>query len=117
MFDQNTAEEYESGPLKEVRDAGYSETVTKDYVGELTDRSLQRKLRDVSRNQEFCNVFTSEDNPDTVIFESDDVILQFKWSSANDKPSESFWFAKRSTKQMTTEERAIHLKVHTTDDH
>eukprot|EP00745_Piridium_sociabile_P018983 TRINITY_DN28731_c0_g2_i7.p1 TRINITY_DN28731_c0_g2~~TRINITY_DN28731_c0_g2_i7.p1 ORF type:complete len:205 (+),score=35.32 TRINITY_DN28731_c0_g2_i7:448-1062(+) len=97
--------------LQKVLETGCSVSLIKDYVSELTDRSLQRKLRDVSRNQDFCHAFTSDDNPDTVVCESDDVVFQFSWCSDSDNPTDFFWLAKRDTSQMTHEERVIHRKL------
>lgn len=54
------------GSLAKAGEAGYSVALIRDYVGELTDRSLQRKLRDTSRNRRFDRVFASDDEPDTV---------------------------------------------------
>eukprot|EP00745_Piridium_sociabile_P001596 TRINITY_DN10976_c0_g2_i24.p2 TRINITY_DN10976_c0_g2~~TRINITY_DN10976_c0_g2_i24.p2 ORF type:complete len:133 (+),score=25.18 TRINITY_DN10976_c0_g2_i24:350-748(+) len=89
--------------LENIREAGYNVSVIKD--------SLQRKLRDASRNEDFCKIFTSDDSPDILICESDDVVFQFTWTDVNDTPTRFFWFAKRDSKQMTNEERAIHLKM------
>ncbi|KAL8576533.1 hypothetical protein ACOMHN_003091 [Nucella lapillus] len=93
-------------PLDKVRVAGYSVDVIRDYVSEL--RKLQRKLRNTARNQYFIDVFSSDDDPDTFLCESDNVIFRFTWTAASNTPTDSYWFFKRDTKHMTQEERSIH---------
>ena len=38
------------------RDAGFSVDIAKDYVANLTDRSVHRRLRDPDRNRSFSKV-------------------------------------------------------------
>ena len=99
--------------LQKVQDAGWSASLVKDYVSQLTDRSLQRNLRDTNRNTDFCRVFTSDESPDTIVCESDDVIFEFSWTCDNDDddPTHFSWLAKRDSSQMGQEERAIHGRL------
>ncbi|KAL8603058.1 hypothetical protein ACOMHN_015623 [Nucella lapillus] len=99
------------GPLEKLHEAGCSASVIKEYVAELTDRSLQRKLRDTRRNRDFCTVYTCDDDPDTVICDSEDVVFQFKWTDDSDTPTDFFWFAKGDSKHVTQEERSICSKL------
>jgi len=97
--------------LDQIRDAGYSGDTIKNYVGGLRNRSLQRNLRDVSRNKDFLNVYTSDEIPDTIICESEDMIFQFIWTDDTHNPADYFWFAKKNTRQLTQEEKDIYSKL------
>ena len=48
------------------RDTGFSVDIVKDYVATLTDRSVQRRLRDPKRNRSFSKV--ALDNRDGEVY-------------------------------------------------
>ena len=71
----------------------------KDYVAEVTERSLQRRLRDVNRNIDFRKVVVKETpgHPLQLICESDDVVLAYNLEGYG-RLGQCYWFFKRDDK-------------------
>ena len=60
------------------RDARFSLDIIKDYAAALTDRSVQRRLRDPNRNRPFSKVALDNRNDEELIpCESEDLVFEF----------------------------------------
>ena len=82
--------------------------IAKNYVAELMDRPLQRRLRDTHRNNTQRRVVTN-DNQDKplMIFETNDMVFVYnpEGRSSSDKTGKiTYWFAKQDSKRIRQEE-------------
>ena len=77
------------------RDAGFSVDIIKDYVATLTDRSVQRRLRDPKRNRSFSKVaLDNRDGEEFILCESDDLVFEFD-CKATSGCGVHYWFVKQ----------------------
>eukprot|EP00745_Piridium_sociabile_P026525 TRINITY_DN4238_c0_g1_i6.p1 TRINITY_DN4238_c0_g1~~TRINITY_DN4238_c0_g1_i6.p1 ORF type:complete len:306 (-),score=64.70 TRINITY_DN4238_c0_g1_i6:208-1125(-) len=84
---------------------GFNTGVVKGYVATLTDKSVQRRLRDRTRNKSFRKVVLHHsDSNDLLICESDDLVLEYRCSP--DTASHHYWYVKQEENSMLTDERA-----------
>ena len=82
---------------------GLTTSIGQDYVATLTDRAVQRHLRDECRNETFSRVVF--DGESVLVFESSDIVVEMTY----DEPGAcalDFWFVKQSDRRMLPEERA-----------
>ena len=91
--------------------------IVRNYVAELMDRPLQRRLRDTHRNCTQRRVVTN-DNQDKplMIFETDDMVFVCnpEGRSSSDKTGEiTYWFSKQDPKRMLQEEMDFLQKLKT----
>ncbi|KAL8562252.1 hypothetical protein ACOMHN_037208 [Nucella lapillus] len=83
---------------------GFDAGTVKNYVATLTDRSLQRRLRNQNRNNAFRRVVLQSDDADLLLFESDDIVLEYSLHpSSND--TYAFWYIKQEDRNILDEER------------
>ena len=62
----------------EGRDAGFCVDIIKDYVATLTDRSVQRRLRDPKRNRSFSKAaLDNRDGEEFILCESGELVFEF----------------------------------------
>ena len=104
---EEICQEEKEETLIKIREAGHDVDIIKDCVSELTEKSLQRKLRDEERNLKFKNVLSSKDNANTLLCESEDMVFQCDWNEGEIKPCHFFWFAKRDARNMTPREGTV----------
>eukprot|EP00745_Piridium_sociabile_P026524 TRINITY_DN4238_c0_g1_i5.p1 TRINITY_DN4238_c0_g1~~TRINITY_DN4238_c0_g1_i5.p1 ORF type:complete len:309 (-),score=65.04 TRINITY_DN4238_c0_g1_i5:208-1134(-) len=84
---------------------GFNTGVVKGYVATLTDKSVQRRLRDRTRNKSFRKVVLHHaDSEDLLICESEDLVLEYRCSP--DTTCHHYWYIKQEEHSMLTEERA-----------
>ena len=103
--------------------AGFDTGVVRSYVATLTEKAVQRRLKDNKRNVAFRKVVSCEtDRRRLVMLETDDIVLEYKHSDDLNTPAECmYWFVKQSDKNMLPDERAriSHLRtgqrVHSTE--
>ena len=89
------------------RDAGFSVDIVKNYVATLTDRSVQRRLRDPKRNRSFFKVaLDNRDGEEFILCESDDLVFKFG-RKATSGCRLYYWFVRQEARNMLSEERAI----------
>ena len=89
------------------RDTGFSVDIVKDYVATLTDRSVQRRLRDTKRNRSFSKVtLDNRDGEEFILCESDDLVFKFG-RKATSGCRLHYRFVKQEARNMLSEERAI----------
>ena len=83
----------------------FSTQVVKSYVATLSDKSVQRRLKDRSRNQSFRKVVAhKDDDGDQLICEADDLVLEY-WCSDAVRPHHMYWYVKQEPCNMLSEER------------
>ena len=90
--------------------------IVRNYVAELMDRPLQRRLRDTHRNNTQRRVVTNgnQDKP-LMIFETDDMVFVYnpEGQSSSDKTGKiTYWFAKQDPKRLLQEEMDYLQKQH-----
>ena len=84
--------------------AGFDTGIVKRYIASLTDRSVQRHLRDRNRNKTFQKVtLHRSDDSDVLLYDSDDIVLEYTCDSNADDCT--YWFVKQKEKLMLCEER------------
>ena len=94
------------------RDAGFSVDTVKDYVATLTDRSVQRRLREPKRNQSFTKVpLDNRDGEEFILCESDDLVFEFN-CKATSGYGVHYWFVKQEARNMLSEECALLYNLH-----
>ena len=86
-----------------AREAGIDTEHVKNYVATLTDRGLQRRLRDPSRNVSFSKA--AYQAKDTLLLSSDDLVLEVQKASSG-AYALSFWFVNQESRRMRAEESA-----------
>ena len=85
--------------------AGFEASEVKNYVATLTDRAVQNRLRDQSRNKAFRKVVYQHSNEtDLLLCESDDLVLECSCDSGD----YVYWYTKQEEKKMLPEE---HIKL------
>eukprot|EP00745_Piridium_sociabile_P042767 TRINITY_DN865_c0_g1_i1.p1 TRINITY_DN865_c0_g1~~TRINITY_DN865_c0_g1_i1.p1 ORF type:complete len:303 (+),score=67.47 TRINITY_DN865_c0_g1_i1:174-1082(+) len=85
--------------------AGFNTRGVKNYVATLTDRSVQRRLRDKQRNTSFRKAVLHRcEDVNRLLFESDDIVLEYPCDSRSEEDW-SYWFVKQEEKNMLQEER------------
>ena len=83
--------------------AGFNTGVVKDYVSTLSDKGVQRRIRDQKRNKVFRKVVEHEAERGVVVLcESDDFVLEY--SGDLNVPHLLYWFVKQDEKNMLEEE-------------
>ena len=84
-----------------------SSSVVKEYVSGLTDRSVQRRLRDRERNTSFRRITThrAENDQEVCCLESDDLVVEFACPTDSGDSKFIFWYVKQEEKNMTEDER------------
>jgi len=81
--------------------------IVKQYVSTLTDKRVQRRLRDSKRNTRFRKVVVHNlVDQNIVMCESDDITLEYSWNGDPGEESKCvFWYIKQEEKNMLPEER------------
>ena len=83
----------------------FGETVVRDYVGPLRDRSVQRCLRGANRNVCYSKVAINTGRNETIVCETDDLVLEFRTNySSTDELKLRSWFIKQEEKYMLPDE-------------
>ena len=79
----------------------------REYVSSLTDRSLQRRLRDKQQNKAFRTIAIhhAENNRTVLMLESDDIVLEFTCPTDLEESKFLFYYIKQEEKNMLEEER------------
>ncbi|KAL8589990.1 hypothetical protein ACOMHN_007015 [Nucella lapillus] len=92
-------------PTVESSIARFSAGVIKDYVSTLTDRSLQRRLRDRQRNKAFRKVVKhTSDGALSLLCESDYIVMEYSLDSGAEGEC-MFWCVKQKENNKLTDER------------
>ena len=92
---------------KTAEETGYSFEAIKICVNGITDRTIQRKLREKRRNKTFCKVVNGKEGEGNFICESDDFvfILHFDYNSRDFSGSE--WFPEPDQRSLSKYEGDI----------
>ena len=82
----------------------FDKEVVTQYVATLTDRSVQRRLRDSQRNKSFRKsvLHHSGSADQAIMFESDDIVLEYSCQSNLEKCV--YFFVKQQERNMLKEE-------------
>ncbi|KAK7495473.1 hypothetical protein BaRGS_00013171 [Batillaria attramentaria] len=79
-----------------VRKCGYDSDQVLQYVGELTDKALQHRLKDGRRNVAFRKLIVDDrQQSERLMCESDDIVLGYNCVSDN-----AYWFVKHGVKRL-----------------
>eukprot|EP00745_Piridium_sociabile_P042769 TRINITY_DN865_c0_g1_i4.p1 TRINITY_DN865_c0_g1~~TRINITY_DN865_c0_g1_i4.p1 ORF type:complete len:296 (+),score=72.21 TRINITY_DN865_c0_g1_i4:174-1061(+) len=91
-------------PIIDNRVAGFNTGDVRKYVATLTDRSVQRRLRDQQRNKLFRKtVLHQSQDRNMLLCESDDIVLEYSCDSP-DGGLVMYWYVKQDQKNMLGEE-------------
>jgi len=90
--------------VTKARELGYEAGVVESYVSTLMDKSLQRQLRNTNRNNSFLKVALDSRGERKLLFESDDIVLEYAFRGDYSRTHTSFWYVKQQRQHMLPEE-------------